>query len=171
MREAVPRLIRSVRASWARAGSAALLSVGLLLATGAGSHARAQGAPTTAAPPKVDRKADTQSDSKAAGKPAEKGSVKDNVKQLGRETSDPSTLQRIKAHEQEFEQKVERRRDRQRKDHGTARPTDAVDLAKNLDKPGNPVTPAVTPDARAAGAKKKTEVTPAPPPAKPAMAR
>jgi len=84
-------------------------------------------------------------------------SVKENVKQLGREVTAPGALQRIKAHEQEFEKKVERTRDRQRKDHGAARPSDAVDLAKSLDKPEGGGAPAK------ADAKKKAEAPPAPP--------
>jgi vacuolar-type H+-ATPase subunit H len=71
---------------------------------------------------------------KAADKSAKPG-VTQNVKNLGKETTDPSTLTRIKAHEQELEKKIERNRDRQRKDHAEARPGDAVDLAKNLDAP------------------------------------
>src|SRR5437870_3034619 len=74
-------------------------------------------------------------DSKADPKAGDQGSVKDNVKQLGKEVSDPKTLDRIKAHEQELEKKVQRKRASQRKDHGEARPSDAVDLAKSLDKP------------------------------------
>src|SRR5882672_6713319 len=70
-----------------------------------------------------------------APKSGDQGSVGDNVKQLGKEVSDPSTLDRIKAHEQELEKKVKRKRASQRKAHGEARPDDAVDLAKSLDKP------------------------------------
>src|SRR5215831_204807 len=80
-------------------------------------------------------KPDAKSGAKSTGKSKEASSVKENVKQLGREVSDPGTLQRIKAHEQELKQKGESRRERQRKDHGAARPNDAVDLAKSLDKP------------------------------------
>jgi hypothetical protein len=65
---------------------------------------------------------------------ADAGSVTDNVKQLVREINDPGTPGRIKAHEQTLEKKVKSKRERQRKDHA-AKPADAVDLAKSLDKP------------------------------------
>ncbi len=65
---------------------------------------------------------------------ADAGSVTDNVKQLVHEINDPGTPARIKAHEQNLEKKVKSKRERQRKDHA-AKPADAVDLAKSLDKP------------------------------------
>jgi hypothetical protein len=141
----------SVRRLCVRIGGAVLFSLGL--AAVASGRASAQGAAES-----------------APAKTAEKGSVKDNIKQLGREISDPNTPKRIKGHEQEAEKKVERRRDAQRKDHGTARPGDAVDLAKNVDKPDStPVTP--PPADSKTGAKKKVETTPPPPAAtKPAPA-
>lgn len=60
-------------------------------------------------------------------------SVKQNIKNLGKEVTDPSTPSRIKAHEQELEKKIERTRDKQRQDHGKAKPGDMVDVVKKLD--------------------------------------
>jgi len=85
-----------------------------------------------------------------AARAADAGSVKDNVKELAREVNDPGTLQRIKAHEQALEKKVKNKRERQRKDHGSPRPGDAVDLAKSLDKPdeGTGATAAAKPESK-----------------------
>jgi len=124
----------------------------MLLMAAAGSPVRADDTAKSSAQPN--------------GKSKEATSVKDNIKELGRQVSDPGTLQRIKAHEQDFEKKVERQRDRQRKDHGRARPGDAVDLAKSLDKPegaGAPAKADVKPRAAKTETKKKAEATPAPP--------
>lgn len=112
-------------------------ALAILVAAGAGvsvgTPARAQdgGAhsatlPSKAAPP---------SSAQSATPPKAKASVTDNIKSLGHEITDPNTPKRIKAHEQEAEQRIERRRDAQRKDHGTARPGDMVDVVKNLDAP------------------------------------
>jgi hypothetical protein len=122
--------------------------------------AHAQGAAAT--PP-------AQSEAKGTAKSADKSSVKDHIKQLGKEVSDPGTLQRIKGHEQEAEKKVERIRDRQRKDHGRARPDDAVDLAKSVDKPEGG-SPAKADRTSTGTPKKKGEGTGAAPPAPPAPA-
>ena len=85
-----------------------------------------------------------------AARAADAGTVKDNVKELAREVSDPGTLQRIKGHEQALEKKVKNKRERQRKDHGSPRPSDAVDLAKSLDKPdeGPGATATAKPDPK-----------------------
>ncbi|HEY4187327.1 MAG TPA: hypothetical protein VGP07_19785 [Polyangia bacterium] len=56
-------------------------------------------------------------------------SVGDNIKSLGQQVTDPNSLTRIKAHEQELEKHVETTRDRQRKDHGAPRASDATELA------------------------------------------
>ena len=141
----------------------------LVLLAGAVGGTRAARADGTAAatPP-------AQAEAKGNAKPADKGSVKEHIKQLGKEVSDPGTLQRIKAHEQDAEKRVERARDRQRKDHGRARPSDAVDLAKSVDKPegGAPakVDPTSTGGAKkkAEGAATSTSTSAAPPPAPPA---
>ncbi len=141
------------------------MSVATLILVGAptiGTHAaHAQGA-AAATPP-------AQSEAKGTAKSPDPSSVKEHIKQLGKEVSDPGTLQRIKAHEQDAEKKVERVRDRQRKDHGRARPNDAVDLAKSVDKPegGSPAKA----DRTSTGApKKKGEGTGTAPPAPPAPA-
>jgi hypothetical protein len=146
-----------------------LLGLGLTaLGTGA---AQAQGAAEPAAAAKSGRKSEPKVESKPAPTTGEKRPLKENIKQLGREASDPTTLQRIKAHEQDLEKRVESRRERQRKDHGAARPSDAVDLAKNLDKPEGAATP-VKPEAKtAAKTTTKAETAPAPPPAPPAAAK
>lgn len=135
-------------------------SVATLILVGAATigmrATRAQGT-ASATPP-------AQSEAKGTAKSADPTSVKEHIKQLGKEASDPGTLQRIKAHEQDAEKKVERIRDRQRKDHGRARPNDAVDLAKSVDKPegGSPAKA----DRSSTGApKKKGEGTGAAPPA------
>jgi hypothetical protein len=110
----------------------------------------------------------------AGAQAADAGSVKENVKELAREVSDPSTLDRIKAHEQALEKKVKNKRERQRKDHGTARPDDAVDLAKSLDKPDQGAGAQAPAKAEAKPEPKKAaQVQPVPPaPAKaPAPAR
>jgi hypothetical protein len=146
-------------------GSAMLLGLGLA-ALGAGA-AQAQGAAEPAAAAKSGSKSEPKVESKPAPTTGEKRPVKENIKQLGREASDPTTLQRIKAHEQDLEKRVESRRERQRKDHGAARPSDAVDLAKNLDKSEGAATP-VKPEAKVAA---KTKAAPAPPPAPPAAAK
>jgi hypothetical protein len=126
------------------------LVLSMLLMAAAGSPVRADDTAKSSAQPN--------------GKSKEATSVKENIKELGRQVSDPGTLQRIKAHEQELEKKVERQRDRQRKDHGRARPSDAVDLAKSLDKPEGAKTEAKT-EAKTDGKKKaeKAEAAPAPP--------
>jgi hypothetical protein len=130
-----------------------------------GGRARAE---VAAAPAKAEPKAEAKAETKASPTTGEKRTVKENVKQLGNEISDPGTLQRIKAHEQDLEKKVESKRARQRKDHGAAQPNDAVDLAKSLDKPegAGKVTPAKTIETKP-GAKSKAEAAPpaAPPPA------
>lgn len=140
-------------------------SVATLILVGAATvgmrAVHAQGAAAT--PP-------AQSEAKGTAKSADPtSSVKEHIKQLGKEASDPGTLQRIKAHEQEAEKKVERIRDRQRKEHGRARPEDAVDLAKSVDKPEG--GSAAKADRTATGApKKKGEGTAGAPPAVPAPA-
>lgn len=135
-------------------------SVATLILIGAAAigmrTARAQGA-ASATPP-------AQSEAKGTAKAADPTSVKEHIKQLGKEASDPGTLQRIKAHEQEAEKKVERVRDRQRKDHGRARPNDAVDLAKSVDK-SEGGSPAKADRASTGAPKKKGEGTGAAPPA------
>jgi hypothetical protein len=144
----------------ARVGMMTTLFLLGLAAAGAGGNARAEPssaqpvAPAKADPPRADTKAG-----------AKDPPVKENVKQLGQEATDPSTLQRIKAHEQELEKKIVRTRDRQRKDHGTARPGDAVDLAKSLDDPDGRAapTPAKAP-AKAKAKAKATTTTTTPPP-------
>ena len=179
------RLNECVRRLCAPLGRAAFLALGLAL-TGGAALAQSTVPPPQPPPAPSDSNSGTNSGTKSGTKSAksgsqvdtqttekagpkksgETGSVKANVKQLGREVSDPGTLQRIKAHEQEFETNVQRNRARQRKDHGAARPSDAVDLAKSLDKPAGA--------AAAPGAKNKTETTPAPaalPPPPPAAAK
>jgi hypothetical protein len=129
-----------------------------LLAAGPGRQAHAGDAAASTAPAKSRSKAE----SKSAGRSADKDSVQGNVEQLGREVSDPSVLDRIKAHEQELEKKVQHKRASQRQDHGEARPADAVDLAKSLDKPGGAPDAPVKSDDKS-GAKKKAGATPPPP--------
>jgi hypothetical protein len=146
----MPRSSKQGQKSHVNLGAAILCA--LALATLNAGSARAQGAGA----------ADPKTDTKAPAKAGEKRPVKENVKQLGREVSDPSTLQRIKAHEQDLEKKVEAKRERQRKDHGAARPSDAVDLAKGLDKPEGGAAPAKT--EVKPGAKPRSDVPPAPPP-------
>lgn len=141
--------IKQGRKSYVKLGAAILCALAMTTLNAGG--ARAQGAGETGTAARVEGK---PADAKAPAKTGEKRPVKENVKQLGREVSDPTTLQRIKAHEQELEKKVEAKRERQRKDHGTARPSDAVDLAKGLDKP----------EGAAAPAKPKSEAPPTPPP-------
>jgi hypothetical protein len=98
--------------------------------------------------------------------------VKENIKKLAKEVTDPATLHRIKAHEQEVETKVERVRDRQRADHAKARPGDAVDLVKKLDQPtpgGSPVGGAASASRTAsapAAPKSPPPSAPAPPPSR-----
>jgi hypothetical protein len=143
-----------------------LLSLGLAVSSGARAHA--QGAAAPAAAPKAEVKTEIKTEPKAGAAPdrkaGDKDSVGEHVKKLGREVKDPGTLQRIKGHEQDLEKRVERKRDSQRKDHGAARPGDAVDLAKSLDKTGGAGDAQVKPDS-----KKKVEAVPAapspPPPA------
>jgi hypothetical protein len=130
-------------------GSAALLALGV--ATQIPATARAKDEPPAAA----------KADAKSASPAKTADSVKENIKQLGKEVSDPGALQRIKAHEQELEKKIERKRDRQRKDHGQARPSDAVDLAKSLDKP-EPAAGAPAKAGSKAETKSKAGATPAP---------
>jgi hypothetical protein len=89
---------------------------------------------------------------------ADAGSIGDNVKQLVREVKDPATPGKIKAHEQALEKKVKNKREHQRKDHGSARPADAVDLAKSLDKPDGAGT--ATPAAAKADAPKPETAKP-----------
>ena len=141
-------------------------SVATLIVVGAAipgmRAARAQGA-AAATPP-------AQSEAKGTAKSAGPTSVKEHIKQLGKEASDPGTLQRIKAHEQEAEKKVERIRDRQRKDHGRARPEDAVDLAKSVDKPEGG-SPAKVDRAASGAPKKKSEGTATAPPPAPAATK
>jgi hypothetical protein len=132
------------------------LALSALLVTAAGGPVRAD---DTAKP-------DAKSGAKATGKSKEATSVKDNIKELGRQVSDPGTLQRIKAHEQEFEKKVETKRERQRKDHGRARPSDAVDLAKGLDKPEAGGAPAKAEAKATTDASKKKAEAPLAPPAR-----
>jgi molecular chaperone GrpE (heat shock protein) len=129
-------------------GSALVFSLCAAVAGSGDAHAQRATEAATPAKPEAQAKSDAAGKKTAEGT----GTVKQNVKELGREVSDPSTLQRIKAHEQNLEKRVERRRDRQRKDHGTARPSDAVDLAKNLDKPGG-ATPAAAKSEGKTGAK------------------
>jgi hypothetical protein len=148
----------SLRKRAARLGAATLLSLGLVAV--AGGPARAQGAAGSTATAK--------SSSKSAAPAADKSPVTDNIKQLGREASDPGTLQRIKAHEQELEKKVERKRESQRKDHGTAKPADAVDLAKNLDKPSASAGATAKPDVKTGAKSKAAASPPGAPPAPPA---
>ena len=113
----------------------------VLLAAG-GRQAWAEDAGSSAAP---------KAEAKSPAKAAEASSVKENIKQLGREVSDPGALPRIKAHEQDLEKKIKAKREQQRKDHGRARPRDAVDLTKSLDKPAPRNTPA-KPDTPKPGA-------------------
>ena len=144
-------------------GATILCALGL--ATFNAGSVRAQAAAETGTAAKSEGKPDPKADSKTSAKTGEKRPVKDNVKQLGREVSDPTTLQRIKAHEQELEKKVESRREHQRKDHGAARPSDAVDLAKSLDKPAGAAAaakPEPKPDTKTS-AKPKNAAVPAPP--------
>jgi ribosomal protein S11 len=141
-------------------------SVAALILVGAGTvgmrAARAQGS-AAATPP-------AQSEAKGTAKSDDKSSVKEHIKQLGKEVSDPGTLQRIKAHEQEAEKRVERIRDRQRKDHGRARPNDAVDLAKSVDKPEGGA-PAKADRTSSGAPKKKGEGAPPPAPPTPAATK
>jgi len=151
---------QGMRRFFLRTSVATLILVGA--ATPGMRPARAQGA-AAATPP-------AQAETKGTAKAADPTSVKEHIKQLGKEVSDPGTLQRIKAHEQQAEKKVERIRDRQRKDHGRARPEDAVDLAKGVDKPegGSPAKV----DRTSTGApKKKSEGTPGAPPPAPAATK
>jgi hypothetical protein len=151
-------------------GGAALLVLGLA-PVGAGSARAEAAAAATAAPAKADSKAAPKDEAKAPAATGEKRPVKENVKQLGNEISDPTTLQRIKAHEQALEKRIESRRERQRRDHGTARPSDAVDLAKSLDKPEDAAAPTPAKVETRNAAKPKNEAAPAPAPApKPAPA-
>ena len=145
---------------------ATLGALGLLALTGKGARADVSAAPGAPA------KAEAKAEAKAPPAAGEKRTVKDNVKQLGNEVSDPSTLQRIKAHEQDLEKKVENKRARQRKDHGAARPSDAVDLAKSLDKPAGAgtMTPAKTIETKPS-TKSKVEAAPPPAPPSPAPAK
>jgi len=139
-------------------GSAALFSLGVSV-LGSSDLAHGQDAARSAG---------------TAGNSGTKGSIKENIKQLGREVTDPGTLQRIKAHEQALENKIERRRDRQRKDHGNARPSDAVDLVKNLDKPDAAADPPPAKRNARAGGKNRVEAAPPqvpPAPAPPAAAK
>lgn len=139
----------------------------LFLVAGAGAEHGVARARDAGPPPAASGKTDV-----AASKPP---SIKENVKKLGQEITDPSTPSRIKGHEQELEKKIESTRDRQRKDHGRAKPGDAVDLAKSLDSTGadgggNPKGEAkakAKPDAKAkADGKVKTDSkTTTPPPA------
>lgn len=126
----------------ARTGGAVLFL--LATATAGAPLARAEGTGGGAAPPppsaaaaSTNGKADVKPapGPRAEAKSGQPARVKENVKGMSKEASDPSTLQRIKAREQELEKKIERTRDRQRADHGTAKPADAVDLAKSLDDP------------------------------------
>jgi len=88
-------------------------------------------------------------------------SVKENIKKLAKEVTDPATLHRIKAHEQELETKVEKVRDRQRADHAKARPGDAVELVKKLDQPAPGGSPAAgAPSVSTSGAAQKPPVPP-----------
>ncbi len=147
------------RAFWLRTSVATLIVIGL--ATIGMRAAHAQGAPATPPP--------AQSEAKGTAKSTDQSSVKEHIKQLGKEASDPGTLQRIKAHEQDAEKRVERVRDRQRKDHGRARPNDAVNLAKSVDKPEGG-SPAKADRTSTGTPKKKDEGTGTAPPAPPAPA-
>lgn len=119
-------------------GGAALLLLASIVAPTREARAQGAAAPTTPAPQREvtpAAKPPAKVEAAGSGSAPKPGTVKENVKGFAHEATEPSTLQRIKAHEQELEKKVERTRDRQRQDHGTARPRDAVDLVKSLDQP------------------------------------
>ena len=116
--------------------TAGFLALALVLVAGDGSGwAEDAGAKTRTVPGSAKPEA-TKPEAKAKAK-----SIGENIKQLKNEITDPATPGRIKGHEQEAEKKVESVRDRQRRDHGKARVSDAVDLGKSVDKEpvGQPV--------------------------------
>ncbi len=67
----------------------------------------------------------------AGGATPERRSVKENIKDFGAQATDPSSLKRIKAHEQELEKRINETRDRQRAEHGQFKAHDAVELVKS----------------------------------------